>query len=87
MTEQARAPDTTRDDRGSGPSDARRQDHGKVGVAGRVWGAVVLAVGLWLFATITLHLDLPDVPVRDLWPLAIILIGAVMLFGSRRRGG
>lgn len=70
---------------GPGPSPRRLEDR-QVGLAGRVWGGVLLIVGLWLFATITLRLDLPAIPVGEIWPLALIAIGGVLLLGSSRRG-
>lgn len=85
MTDQALSPNANPAEPASAAPRARRRNR-DVGVVGRVWGLVLVAVGLWLFATITLHIDLPDVPVRDLWPLAIIVVGALMLFGSRRGG-
>ncbi|MEO8208362.1 MAG: hypothetical protein ABI598_04945 [Chloroflexota bacterium] len=51
----------------------------------RAWGLVLLAVGLWLFAQITLRLDLPDVAWADLWPAGLIVIGLIVLLGSGRR--
>jgi len=53
----------------------------------RMWGLIVLAVGLWFFADLTLGLDMPDVAWRDLWPLALILLGLAVLargMASRR---
>jgi hypothetical protein len=52
----------------------------------RTWGLVILAVGLWFFADITLGLDMPNVPWSDVWPLALILLGVVILArGMARR--
>ena len=45
----------------------------------RVWGLMVLAVGLWFFADITLELDMPSVAWRELWPLALIVLGVAVL--------
>ena len=54
--------------------------------AARVWGLIVLGVGLWFFSDITLGLDLPTVAWRDLWPVVLIVIGlAVVLRGAARR--
>jgi hypothetical protein len=54
--------------------------------AARVWGLLVLGVGLWFFADVTLGLDMPAVAWRDVWPVALIVIGlAVVLRGMARR--
>ena len=54
--------------------------------AGRVWGLVLLAVGLWFLADVTLRLDMPSVAWRDLWPLALIVFGGfIVLKGMTRR--
>ena len=52
----------------------------------RVWGLLVLAVGLWFFADITLQLDMPSIAWRELWPLALIVLGvAVVVRGLASR--
>jgi len=52
----------------------------------RMWGLVLLAAGVWLFAGVTLGYDLPSLPMRDLWPVALIVLGgAVILRGLARR--
>ena len=50
-------------------------------------GLVLLAIGLWYFADQTLGLDLPRLRWNDLWPIALILLGAWILAGPylRRR--
>ena len=54
--------------------------------AARVWGLLVLAVGLWFFADITLGLDMPAIAWRDVWPVALIVLGlAVLVRGMARR--
>src|SRR5262245_3039959 len=47
--------------------------------AGRLWGLLLLAVGLWFFADVTLGYDMPSIAWRDLWPIAIIGIGLLVL--------
>ena len=57
-----------------------------VDVAARVWGAILVGLGAWFFAEFTLGYDLPSLPWRDLWPVALILLGgAIVLRGAQRR--
>jgi hypothetical protein len=57
-----------------------------VDLAARVWGAILVGLGAWFFAEFTLGYDLPSVPWRDLWPVALILLGgAIVLRGAQRR--
>ena len=54
--------------------------------AGRIWGLIVLAVGLWFLADVTLGYDMPSIAWRDLWPIALIGIGLlVVVRGMTRR--
>jgi uncharacterized protein YjeT (DUF2065 family) len=54
--------------------------------AGRLWGLVVLAIGVWFFADVTLGYDMPGIAWRDLWPVVLIAIGLiVVLRGMTRR--
>ena len=54
--------------------------------AAQVWGLVVLGAGLWFFTDITLAMDMPAVAWRDVWPLALIVLGlVVVLRGVARR--
>ena len=55
-------------------------------MAGRLWGTVLLAAGLWLFAAITLGLSLPRLAWGDLWPLILILMGGLILVRGLARG-
>jgi hypothetical protein len=51
-----------------------------------LWGLVVLAVGLWFFADVTLGLPMPTIAWRDLWPVALVLLGLfVIARGITRR--
>lgn len=59
---------------------------GAFSAAGVAFGLVVLAIGVWFFADVTLGMSLPAIPWRDMWPLALILVGlAVVLRGMMRR--
>jgi hypothetical protein len=54
--------------------------------AARIWGLIVLAVGLWFLADVTIGMDMPTVPWGDVWPLGLILIGALIVVrGMARR--
>jgi hypothetical protein len=53
--------------------------------AGRIWGLVLLVAGLWLFARITLKLDVPMIPWGDLWPILLIVLGGLVILGATRR--
>lgn len=54
--------------------------------AGRIWGVILLAAGLWFFADVTLGYDMPGIAWRDLWPIALIGIGLLVVFrGMTRR--
>jgi hypothetical protein len=53
--------------------------------AARVWGLIILLVGLWFLADVTFGLDMPAVPWRDLWPLGLIVIGLAILFRGAGR--
>lgn len=59
---------------------------GAADTAGRVWGVLVLAIGLWFLADVTLGMDMPAIAWRDLWPVALIAVGlAVVLRGLSSR--
>jgi hypothetical protein len=54
--------------------------------AARVWGLLLIGVGLWFFAEVTLGYDMPSIPWRDLWPIGLILIGLLVIArGMSRR--
>lgn len=59
------------------------EDTGRTGAV--VFGLILVVVGLWFFADRTLGLDMPDVSWGQLWPIALIAIGAWVLLGSMRR--
>jgi len=59
---------------------------GAADTATRVWGLLVLAVGLWFFADITLGMDMPAIAWRDVWPVALVVLGlAVLVRGMASR--
>jgi hypothetical protein len=59
---------------------------GAADTATRVWGLDVLAVGVWFFADITLGLEVPASARRDVWPVALIVLGlAVLVRGMASR--
>ena len=47
--------------------------------AGRVWGLIVIAAGVWFLADITLGYSLPTIPWRDLWPALLVVVGLFIL--------
>jgi hypothetical protein len=54
--------------------------------AARAWGLVVLAIGSWFLADVTLGMDMPAVAWADIWPLGLILLGVVIVLrGTVRR--
>jgi hypothetical protein len=53
--------------------------------ASLIFGVIILAVGLWFFASKTLGLDLPDIEWSQLWPLLLIGLGAWIVLGAMRR--
>jgi hypothetical protein len=51
----------------------------------RIWGLVILAAGIWFLADVTLGMDMPSVPWRDLWPVGLILIGLFVVVRGMAR--
>ena len=54
----------------------------------RFWGLILILVGAWLFAQVTLGLDVPAFDWNVAWPLALIIAGAIIVLGAlaaRRR--
>ena len=65
----------------SNPAVARTAD-----TAARLWGLLLIAIGAWFFAEITLGYEMPAIPWRDVWPLGLIVIGLVVIVrGLARR--
>lgn len=55
-------------------------------LAGRLWGVVLLAFGIWFLLDVTLRMDLPAVAWDQLWPVVLIVLGGfVVLRGMARR--
>ena len=52
----------------------------------RVWGLLLIAVGLWFFAEVTLGYDMPAIPWGEVWPLALIVVGLYVVARGLRRG-
>lgn len=53
---------------------------------GRLWGLVLIAIGLWFFAQVTLGVDLPAFDWNLVWPLVLIVAGSsILVSGLARR--
>ena len=53
--------------------------------AGLVFGLILLAVGLWFFLERTLGIAMPRIEMRVVWPVILIVIGAVLVVRSAGR--
>jgi hypothetical protein len=54
--------------------------------AARMWGLLVLAVGIWFFIDVTLGYDMPRIPWGEVWPIGLIVLGLVVIVrGMGRR--
>jgi hypothetical protein len=54
--------------------------------AARIWGLIILAVGVWFLIDVTLGYDMPRVPWGDVWPIGLIVVGLVVILrGTGRR--
>jgi len=54
--------------------------------AARAWGLIILALGVWFLADVTLGYDMPSIPWGDVWPVGLIVIGLlVVVRGMSRR--
>ena len=47
--------------------------------ASRLWGLLLIAVGLWFFTDVALGYSLPTVPWRDLWPALLVVLGLFII--------
>jgi hypothetical protein len=52
------------------------------------WGVVLLAVGAWFFLDHTLGLRMPRIAWGELWPVALIVVGGIIVLRAAmdRRG-
>jgi Domain of unknown function (DUF5668) len=64
---------------------ARRDERDTGRIASILFGLVILGVGLWFFAEVTLGYELPRVQWSQLWPVFLIVIGLWVVLGSMRR--
>jgi hypothetical protein len=60
-----------------------RQDENRVPAI--IFGIILITVGLWFFAETTLGLDLPSIRWSQLWPVLLIGVGVLILWGARVR--
>ncbi len=57
-----------------------------VGTAiGRLWGIVLIVVGLWLLAELSLGLDLPGIDWGVAWPVVLIALGGLVILSAALR--
>jgi hypothetical protein len=54
--------------------------------AALIWGSILLVVGLWFFADVTLGLDVPVMPWADIWPLGLVVLGVLIVMRGMGRG-
>lgn len=66
---------------GAGPSWRPPRDAGG-NLASVIFGLVLIAIGAWYFLDHTLDLAMPRIDWSEIWPLAIIVAGAVVLLRS-----
>jgi hypothetical protein len=64
---------------------SRRYRSRGLDAVGIVWGVILLAVGVWFFLKQTLGWEMPAVDWGDLWPVILIVVGAVVIFQAMRR--
>src|SRR4051812_38923316 len=62
------------------PSVARAGD-----TIAQVWGLIVLAIGLWFLADVTLGYDMPAIAWADAWPVVLIVLGLAVLVQAMSR--
>jgi hypothetical protein len=47
--------------------------------ASRAWGLILIAIGAWFFADVTLGYSLPTIAWRDLWPALLVVLGLFII--------
>lgn len=62
--------------------------HRRRDVGGLIFGGILLVVGIYYLFQRTLGLDIPDLEWDQVWPVAVILLGGVILYNNwTRRSG
>jgi hypothetical protein len=64
----------------------RRAERDRGRTASVLFGLVILGLGLWFFAEITLGYQLPSIRWSQVWPAFLIVLGLWVVLGSMRRG-
>lgn len=54
-------------------------------VGSLVFGLILLAIGVWFLAEVTLGIDLPTIRWGQLWPVILIVLGGWILYTAARR--
>ncbi len=52
---------------------------------GRLWGLVLIVVGLWLLAEVSLGLDLPGIDWDLAWPVLLMVLGGLVILSAAAR--
>ena len=68
--------------------DRLSRDPGVIAVGtmiGRLWGVVLIVVGLWLLAELSLGLDLPGIDWGLAWPILLIGLGGLVILSAALR--
>jgi NADH:ubiquinone oxidoreductase subunit 4 (subunit M) len=66
--------------------DIEARGRGRRDAGGIVFGAILRLVGGYYLLQQTFGLDLPDLNWDQLWPVLLIVFGAVVLYGAWSRG-
>ena len=68
------------------PERRRREERDAGRTASVLFGLVILGLGLWFFAEVTLGYELPRISWSQIWPVSLIVVGLWVVLGSMRRG-